>query len=160
MPRLPYLNIENARIIFRNFSGKENTIAGRIVNAEGDRNFSVVIEDPDQALQLKKDGWNIKPLASRDEDAPPAFHLKVAVRFDNIPPKIISIVGGKQKPLTEETVSCLDYSEISNVDLTISPSYWEVNGNNGIKAYLKTMYVTIEEDRWAEKYAMDEEPFE
>lgn len=152
------LNIEGAKIFWRNFSGK-----GSKYNAEGNRNFCVEI-DPETAEQLKDDGWNVKHTKPKDDGDEGTFYIPVTVSFGNYPPKIYKVTSRNKTLLDEELVGDLDRDELENVDLIISPYHWTVNTKNGvetgIKAYLKVMYATIVEDDFARKYAgigIDEE---
>jgi len=142
------LEIENATIRFRNFSGRETEY-----NPKGRRNFAVFL-DEDTANVLADDGWNIRWKKAKEEGDPDIPYLQVAVRYDNErPPQIYRVCGDNMTLEDEDTVGDLDYAEIENVDLIIVPSVWNVGNKSGIKAYLSKAWITIHASRFDKKYA-------
>lgn len=156
---IPNINIENAHLMFKNFAGREGKY-----NRAGDRNFCIRLDDKRLVEELKRDGWNVRELQAGEPGEEPIYYISVAVSFNNVPNvppmKVYMHTSKNAIELDEDTIESLDYAEIRNVDVTIRPYQWEVNGHTGVKAYLKTMHVTIEEDAWAQKYAEEEHPTE
>ena len=138
------LQIDDARIVYRNFSG-----TGSKFNREGDRNFAVVIPDQDMADELVNRGWNVKIKPPRDEDDAPFMFLPVKIKFNERGPKVYLQSGEKTVELDEEGIDCLDDVDILGVDLDIRPYDWEVNGKRGRTAYLQSIHVVQEIDRFA-----------
>ena len=67
--------------------------------------------------------------------------------------------------MTEDVVGCLDTIDISSVDMDIRPYDWVLqegtpNEKSGRTAYLQSMLVVQEIDRFAEQYAEEEYPEE
>lgn len=151
MAREDTVLMEGVQIIFRNFTGKEGQY-----NREGARNFAVLLDDQ-IANDMAADDWNVKWLSPRedaDEGEMPQAYLPVEVKYDKgRPPTVVLITDRGRTHIGEEEVEMLDWADIKNVDLIVRPYHWDVNGKTGVKAYLRSLYVSIEEDELEKKYA-------
>lgn len=147
------LQIDDARIIYKNFSG-----VGSKFNREGDRNFSVFIPDQELADALMNDtnefgvGWNVRIKPPREEDDSPFMHLPVKIKFNGRGPTIYLKTGDRMNKLDEESIHCLDDIDIASVDLDIRPYDDMINGKPFRAAYLQSMRVIQNVDRFAERY--------
>jgi hypothetical protein len=141
--------VEDAQLIFRNFAGKEG-----MYNREGDRNFSVILTH-EAAEDMARDGWNIKYLEPREEGEPSTPYITVAVNFKNRPPNVTLITSKARTRLAEDAVEILDWADIRTVDVMANGFDWQVGDKSGTKAYLQTMFITINEDPLELKYAAD-----
>ena len=69
--------------------------------------------------------------------------------------------NNKKTRLTEETIDLLDASQIEWCDVTLSPYQWEIKQKGeittGVTAYVRTLYVKVAQDEFAEKYNDDVE---
>lgn len=155
------LQIDNARIIFRNFRGE-----GGKFNKEGDRNFALIIPDQEMAEALQEDtnkfgaGWNVKIKPPREEGDEPFIYLPVKVKFNDRGPVVYLQSGKNRVKLDEESIAMLDDIDIRSVDLDIRPYDDEINGKPFRAAYLQSMCVIQEIDRFSARFASEEYPEE
>lgn len=153
------LQIDDARIIWRNFSGR-----GDKYNREGDRHFTLVIPNEDIANALANDtnrygaGWNVKTKPPREEGDSPFMTMKVKVKFNDRGPQIYLKTGKRVNRISEDMVSMLDDIDISSVSLDVRPYDDEINGKPFRAAYLQSMEITQEIDRFAARFAEEESP--
>lgn len=170
------LEIANAYILFRNFSGREKTaiVNGRqkVVNDEGRRNFTVVIDptvsdifwngqqvtNPDFGQELADLGYNISVKPGREEGEGPQYRLPVAVSFDGpVAPKMFLITNGNKVPLDAESICNLDYADIVKADIAINNGRpYDSNGREMLKAWCNEGYFTIAQSRFASEYDFNE----
>lgn len=149
------LQIDNARICFKNFSGE----AGKY-NREGDRNFALVIPNQEIADELRERGWNVKSNDPKEEGEDPFIYMNVKVKFNGRGPHIYVQSGRATNMIEEEEVGMIDDLDIESVDMDIRPYNWEINGKTGTTAYLQSMRIVQNIDRFAAMLAEQESPRE
>ena len=171
------LQIDNARIMFKNFKGEEGPY-----NREGERSFSLVIaggtlddgrsreprevtaEEMAEALMNETNrygvGWNIKIKPAREEGEVPFMRLPVKISTKNRIPAIYVNSAGKVRRLDEDTMGIIDDIAIRSVNLDIRPFDGEVHGSPHRTAYLDSIEVIQEIDRFTALYAEEEYPEE
>ena len=145
------LQIDDARIMFRNFRGE-----GDKFNREGDRNFVLIIPTEDIADALCKEGWNVKIKDPREEGDTPFMYLPVKVKFNERGPQVYLKTGDRVNKLDEDSVAILDDIDILSVSMDIRPYDWEVNSKTGRSAYLQSIEVIQKIDRFAARYEEDD----
>lgn len=141
------VTFRDAAIIYKNFTGEK-----RQYNAEGDRNFSVIMGEED-AREMEQKGWNVRPMKNRGEDEEQLYHLKVKVNFANRPPRCWLVSSGGRTMLGESLVGMLDQLESIKVDMVVTAYDWEMNGNTGRSAYLQSLFFHLYEDELEREYA-------
>lgn len=151
--------LEGVRIIFRNFSGE----AGKF-NAKGNRNFNACLDD-ETARKMEAAGWNVRWLPPKNDEDKPQAVIKVNVKYrrrdgsSTLPPKVVMMTTKGKTPLDESTIDVLDLADIINADIIINPyNYVGSDGQEGVSAYLKSMFVMIREDMLELKYLDVPEP--
>lgn len=142
------LQIDDARIVYRNFSGIPTKF-----NREGDRNFAVVIETQEQADALIEEGWNVKIKPPREDGDDTFIYLPVKIKFSDRGPSVYLRSGKAIRKLDEDTVDILDNVDILSVDMDIRPYDWKVREKTGRAAYLQSINVVQKVDRFAEMYS-------
>lgn len=154
----PTFMVEDARLIWRNFSGNPT-----LFNAEGGKRTFNVVLDKKTADAMAADGWNVKckpagvPAEEGEDGTEEEFcYIEVTVGYKVRPPKIVVITESGRTSLREDNVAMLDWADIKVADLIARAYEWEVNGKSGKKAYLQSLFITIDEDPLERKYGIVE----
>jgi len=145
--RMHTVTLEDIKIVKQNFAGREVPP----YNPEGRRNFLALIPD-EKAEAMRDDGWKIGRLKPFEEEEVGPCFLPVHVRFDPHPPRIVLMSSHGKTDLEERDMKMLDVLTFSRIDLIVNPYMWDANGNSGVKAYVKTLFLTMEPDELEEKY--------
>lgn len=150
----------------RNFRGLERVNNGRIVNAEGKKNFCLFlpqsvnrvisgVEDWVDCEQLIEEGWNIgKNTNPTDPQAEPSYMLRVKVKYHpddsdlaRLNPQVRAVTAsGAMMDYDEENVGDLDNLQIQKANAIIRATWQVTPSYTGYVAYLSKLVLRVYEE--------------
>lgn len=154
----------------RNFRGLERVANGRIVNAEGKKNFVIFLPQSVNRImrvngqhldewvecdQLIEDGWNIsKNTNPTDPQADPSYMLRVKVKFhpegsdyEQLNPKVrIVNSSGATMEMDDENIGDLDNMQIEKANITVRATWQTTPSYTGYVAYLNKLVLRVYEE--------------
>jgi hypothetical protein len=149
-PWIDDIEFEDAQIKWpwSHFDGRDTFGGG-----EGSYNFTIILPEK-TALALREAGWtSVKENEGYEEGDPPEWTMqaKISDRFEL--PKMYLIKNGRRFRVHElRDLHDIRRDTCDQIDVILTPSRW-VNGNRtGITAYVKELYATIRQSRFADKY--------
>lgn len=148
------ITIDKTRFIFKtNFAGDPTKERYRSTTRYGN-----IVIDEDLAMDLRRDGFNVRETSPRDTDGPdfkPEYFIKAVAKYDGPYPPKIYLVSGDSDPvlLDKESLVDIDRARIAKVRVVLSP--WMNEETRKGSFYIRTMYVEqdIESDPFARDYA-------
>lgn len=149
------INLDNTRFIFKtNFAGDPTRERYRGTTRYG----NIIIPDKRLAMDLRRDGFNVRETAPRDIDGPdfePEYFIKAVAKYDGPYPPKIYMVSGDSEPvlLDRESVYEIDRVRVKKVRATLS--LWKNEETGKSSFYIRTMYVEqdVDSDPFAHYYA-------
>jgi len=153
------LEIENANIFWRDFTGRKSKFESHIPT------FGVSLNDPESTYyyggqqvsaeelvkELEKDKWKVTNKPPREEGDDPLCGLYVTVAFGKAKdPDIKKYTRHGSVVVTADTAGTIDADEIEAVDVVINP--YRPDGAKHTSAYLDSMYLRVPDERFRDKW--------
>lgn len=135
------------------FDGKD-TFGG----TEAKYNFTIILPKA-TALQLREAGWtSVKENEPYEEGDEPEWTMQCQISDRFGIPKMYLIKNDRRFRINEmRDLHDIRRETCEKIDVILTPSRWVNGARTGVTAYVKEMYATISQSRFAEKYEELEE---
>nr|DAQ75946.1 MAG TPA: hypothetical protein [Caudoviricetes sp.] len=138
------LTLENVRIIYPNFAGRESEY-----NTKGSREFALAL-DPELGQELASQGLNVK-FPTEDQPNRPVYLPVTLSNGPEIQPwiKIVLVNNGNGTIINPTDVSQIimldEVTAGARANVIVNPYNWSTAGRTGIKAYINKLYIYIDD---------------